>query len=290
LAKAFYWQGWKTVGAVATSLVAISTAGVAIFTFFVAHQTLQANTQQQASDRFVKAVDQLGNDKSPDVRLGGIYGLEQLARDSPSDQPAVFDVLAAFVRGQAPAGRGKCTDPILGLPDRSGLDVQAAARPSVDVQAAMNAIARRNRQNNRKGQKALGAVLDLSATCLVAAMLFKDQLSSLEMSEADLRYAMLEDSDLQQATFFKANLSRADLSNANLSGALLWEANLSQANLREANLSGAALADANLSGADLWEANLSGANLSGANLNDIDYNDDTRWPDGFQPPASAHHP
>ena len=113
LVKAFYWQGWKTVAGVAASLVAISTAVVAIATFRVSSQTLQANTRQQTSDRFVKAIEQLGNDDtSPDVRLGGIYGLEQLARDSPSDHPAVFDVLAAFVRGHVPAGPVSAPIPI----------------------------------------------------------------------------------------------------------------------------------------------------------------------------------
>jgi hypothetical protein len=90
--SAFYWPGWKTVGAVAVSLVAICTAIVAIATFIVSARTLQANTRQQTSDRFVKAIEQLGSDKL-DIRLGGIYGLEQLARDSRPDHPAVFDVL-----------------------------------------------------------------------------------------------------------------------------------------------------------------------------------------------------
>jgi hypothetical protein len=58
-------------------VVAISTAIVAIRTFEVSERTLQSNTRQQISDRFVKVIEQLGNDKSPDVRIGGIYGLEQ---------------------------------------------------------------------------------------------------------------------------------------------------------------------------------------------------------------------
>jgi hypothetical protein len=115
LAKAFSWQGWKSVAAVATSLVAISTAAIALQTFRVSQETLQANTHQQTSERFVKATEQLGNEKSPAVRIGGIYGLEQLARDSPSDHTAVFDVITAFVRGQVPAGTGKCADPSLNL-------------------------------------------------------------------------------------------------------------------------------------------------------------------------------
>jgi hypothetical protein len=144
-AKASYWQGWKAVAAVATSVVSTSTAIVAIRTFEVSERTLQSNTRQQTSDRFVKAIEQLGNDKS-DIRLGGIFGLERLARDSPSDHPAVFDVLTAFVRGEVPAGTGKCTDPTLHLE----LGYQSRnTSPSADVQAVVDAIARRDRQNDR---------------------------------------------------------------------------------------------------------------------------------------------
>jgi hypothetical protein len=286
--------GWKTVGAVATSLVAISTAGVAIATFVVAAQTLQANTRQQTSDRFVKAIEQLGNDKSPDVRLGGIYGLEQLARDSPSDQPAVFDVLTAFVRGQVPAGTGKCTDPTLHL---ELIDPSPNARPSADVQAAVDAIARHDRKNDRKGPN---GVLDLSHTCLVAARWAALDLSGIRMTGADLRYAILFDADLHEAFLgeanltgaflSKANLTGAELLSANLTGAFLGGANLTGALLGGANLTGAQLGEANLTGAGLRHANLTGADLSEANLSNIDYDGSTKWPNGFRPPPSRPKP
>jgi uncharacterized protein YjbI with pentapeptide repeats len=293
LVKAFYWQGWKTVAGVAASLVAISTAVVAIATFRVSSQTLQANTRQQTSDRFVKAIEQLGNETSPDIRLGGIYGLEQLARDSRTDHRAVFDVLTAFVRGQVPAGSGKCTDPTLhlGLPDES-----PNASPSVDVQAAIDAIAKRNLNNDQKGQ-----VLDLTNTCLVAASL--DDLPEISLRGADLRFADLMGADLHLTSFYKANLTGAVLTGANLTGTILIganltrarfaklfegdrseAANLTRASLFDANLTGADLSGANLTGADLRAANLSDAHLSGAKLSDIDYDQDTIWPHGFQPP------
>jgi hypothetical protein len=275
--------GWKTVGAVATSLVAISTAGVAIATFFVASETLRANTRQQTSDRFVKAIEQLGNDKSPDVRLGGIYGLEQLARDSASDQPAVFDVLTAFVRHQVPAGTGKCADPTLHL--TMGPDQSPNASPSADVQAAVDAIARRDRKNDRKGQE-----LNLSDTCLVVAHWVGLHLPGIWLARADLRSALLTGADLSGAFLGRANLSEAILIEANLSGAFLAGADLSGALLREANLSGAFLAAANLSGAYLVKANLTGANLGNANLSGIYYDDSTKWPNGFQPPPSRPKP
>jgi hypothetical protein len=60
-----------------------------------------------------RAVDQLGKagDEHLDVRLGGIYALEQIAKDDlaegdPVDRSTVAEVLTAFVRGHAaqPAG------------------------------------------------------------------------------------------------------------------------------------------------------------------------------------------
>jgi hypothetical protein len=77
-----------------------------------------------------------------------------------------------------------------------------------------------------------------------------------------------------------AELTWADLEGANLQGANLRKADLSNANLSGADLSGADLFGANLSGA--W---LSGANLSGAWLSEAVADENTTWPDGFDPEA-----
>ena len=47
---------------------------------------LQVSREGQITDRFTKAIDQLGNKKSLAVRLGAIYALERIARDSERDQ------------------------------------------------------------------------------------------------------------------------------------------------------------------------------------------------------------
>jgi hypothetical protein len=49
------------------------------------------------TDRYTKAVEQLGSDKL-EVRIGGIYALERIACDSARDHPTVMDVLTAFIR------------------------------------------------------------------------------------------------------------------------------------------------------------------------------------------------
>jgi hypothetical protein len=279
--KAFFWRGWKTIGAVAASLVAICTAIVAIATFVVSERTLDANTRSQTSDRFGKAIEQLGNDKSLDVRIGGIYGLEQLARDTPSDHPAVFDVLTAFVRHRAPAGSGKCTDPTLHLGDG---DQSPNASPDADVQAAVAAIARRDRKNDREDQ-----FLDLSHTCLVAAKWSGLQLAEIALVGADLRSAHLDLAHLDQAFLNEANLSGARLRHIYLTGAFLIKANLTGADLFVANLNGAHLGGANLSGVKLSGADLYEAHLDGTNLSNISYDTATIWPNGFRPPPSRPH-
>ena len=50
---------------------------------------------------------------------------------------------------------------------------------------------------------------------------------------------------------------------------------------------GADLEGANLSGANLQGANLEGADLQGANFEGAKVNDDTTWPEGFDPVAAG---
>ena len=107
---------------------------------------------------------------------------------------------------------------------------------------------------------------DLSSVNLSNADLRRANLSEANLSDADLSRA-----DLSRAKIFVADLSRAkmlftNLISADLYGAKMVGANLSGAILGRANLYGANLSDANLSGAILSDAELSRANLSGANL------------------------
>lgn len=67
-----------------------------------AARTFELNRRGQRTDRFTRAVDQLGEDGKLDVRLGGIYALEQLAKESAEDHGPIMEVLCAYVRGHAP--------------------------------------------------------------------------------------------------------------------------------------------------------------------------------------------
>ncbi len=111
---------------------------------------------------------------------------------------------------------------------------------------------------------------DLSSANLSSADLRSANLSYADLSSANLGSADLRSADLGSADLSSADLSSADLRYADLRSADLSSADLCYANLRYANLSSADLSSANLGSADLRSADLSSANLRSANLSSAD--------------------
>jgi uncharacterized protein YjbI with pentapeptide repeats len=230
----------------ATLLQGIGGAVILLGAYFTYRQLqtgreqLQIAQQGQVTERFTRAIDQLGHPEL-DVRLGGIYALERIANDSPNDRTTIAEVLTAFVRGHAPwpprlPGQYRADAPIEQVPE-----LQARAP---DVQAALTVLARRQPLPKPRGR------LDLEAS--------------------DLRKARLEDADLQDASLAKANLQETILDAAKLQGAILYNVNLQGAVLADAQLQKASFDGAQLQGAHLERAQLQGAILDGANLQGAD--------------------
>lgn len=193
------------------------------------------------TDRYTKAIEQLGSQEL-DVRVGGIYALERIARDSRRDHPAVMEVLTAFIRVHSnqklpPSG-----------PGHQGLE-QFSPR---DVQAAVTVVGRRDVKRDIRPLHLARA--DLSGANLRTADLTRANLTGAHLSGAHLRDAQLRDSRLRDADLSRARLFGADLARANLR-----DAKLCRAKLGHADLTGADLAGADLTGADFNAATLNGA-------------------------------
>jgi Pentapeptide repeats (8 copies) len=219
--------------------VGLSILGGLVFTSW--HYLRRTDAQFQnahdkvITDRFSQAISYLANDKMA-VRLGGIYALERLAQDSPSEYWLTIEVLCAFVRERSSRSATIETDalqiPTPGIIDRSpttsrtGVPASRKQPPSTiriptDIQAVMTVLSRRDVSRDRPDR-------------------------TIELRETNLR--------------------AADLSGIELWGADLWKINLREAQLWKAKLVGAFLGRANLSEASLWQADLEGSNLKGANL------------------------
>ena len=230
-----------------------AVAGVAVIVAVVAtwqqldtdrrqlRQQLEVAGQQQATDRFAQALDQLGSEQL-DVRLGGIYGLERIAARSgaeataaggaytapgPADPPPgwwasqdrvqVFEVLSAYVRTTSHR-------PPVGPAGSADLQVRQP-----DVHAAATVLARRTVVDG-------DPPLDLSGSVLPGARLGWARLAGADLRGADVRGTSLQ----------------------------------------HAQLAGVHLEQSLLCGTELQDADLRGAHLAGARVSA-----DTRWPDGF---------
>lgn len=244
-----------TTSTLVTSLAAIAAL---LFTGLSLQQSRDQNQLAQSgqiTDRFNAAVTNLGS-ANETIRIGGIYALQRIMQDSPRDQPAAIQVLAAFVREQAPY---------------TGQTLQSKLAPAlaIDVQTALTVLGTRNPTDDD------GARIDLDNAVLANA----------HLHDADLEDANLHDVDLSDA-----DLSGANLHGADLSAAILYDADFHDAALDSANLEGAGLANANLSGANLTSANLPSADLFDANLTSAILTDAHLWGTSWCPSGKPNHP
>jgi hypothetical protein len=183
-------------------------------------KSLEVLREGQITDRFSKAIEELGAvdaraNKELELRLGGMYALERIAKNSERDHWTIMEVLCTYVRLNAPrkpqdsAQKKRTMDP--------------RVHPRADIQAALTILGR-----NPEDESA-NHVLYLGNTSLRGAVLTKANLSGTDFTGAYLRWA--------------------DLTNANLSGAYLAGTDLVAAQLGGTNLRGAYLFGADLSGA-----------------------------------------
>jgi uncharacterized protein YjbI with pentapeptide repeats len=130
----------------------------------------------------------------------------------------------------------------------------------------------------------------LVSACLDDAHLQHTQFDDCNLSAASLRRArlfaaILSNSCLHGANLEGAELAHAQLVSANLENARLTGANLDSVNLRRARLRGADLSSANLVNADLRAANLLEARVDAVLLEGASFDEQTLWPEGFDPTA-----
>jgi hypothetical protein len=220
----------RTIAQIALGLLVLGTLFVGWRRVRAADRTVEIASEQQITERFTRAIEQLGNEQSMAIRLGGIYALERIAKDSPRDHWQVMEVLTAFVRENA---RWE------GETDENGVPVSEESddhRVATDIQAILTVLGRRQITYDP-----LDKWINLTGTDLRYANFHNSRLGKVWLAM----------SHLQKAFFEGAFLEGADFSAANLEGAYLWDANLQGAKMRFCNLNEADLEGCILKNTDL---------------------------------------
>jgi len=220
----------------------------------VAEANLRVTEDKQITERFAKAVEMLGH-SDIHVRLGAIYSLERISKDSDKDYWQIIEILSAYVREKSPYNHRNTNS----IP--------------IDVQAAITVLARNANFSENDNEY----ILDLSNSNLRGANLQRANFQCVNLSGtcldgANLKGANLQLANLRLTSFYNANLQNANLREANLE--VEWDGIFEPSAGRDENYIDQIYPDhhrvdlckANLQGAILEKANLEGALLSGANL------------------------
>jgi Protein of unknown function (DUF2934)/Pentapeptide repeats (8 copies) len=189
-----------------------------------------ADFRRRINETYSRAVSQLASDKLEE-RLGGIYTLENISKESSDDYWTVMENLTAFVRErtqrtaadssrrrtQRIEGRAHGLWEKAGRPegrsDEFWREAVEQEPPEADVAAVLTVIKRRS-ELYQAIETRDNKVLDFREAFLLSAYL-----REWHLERADFRFAPLERADFRFAYLEDANLFEAHLEHAYLDGA-----------------------------------------------------------------------
>jgi len=247
----------------ARKTLATILGGLAIvITFYSTLATLHTTEEGQITDRYTKAIEELGAEATDgpklEVRLGGIYALDRIARDSPRDRQTVDEVLSAYLRRNAAV-----------KPPSEASQQRAGDQSRVDYQAIVRILGSRGERKAGTDNKPINlAGVDLAGVSFAGGNYENADFEGARLANADFRKVALSGAVLFDADLRGSDLGGADLAGADLRGSRLDDAKLAGAILRNAHLERASFLRARLAGTDFLGANLEDAHFEGVDLFD----------------------
>ncbi len=249
-----------SIGGSLTLSIALLGVILTLIRSVLSRQQNNIDEQRVITEQISRAIDQIGSYKydanggkyelNIEARLGGLYSLQRIMRDSLKDENAIAKIFYAYVRENTKRGEVR-------MRIKTGI---IKNRPREDVQAALDIV----NQFHKEWRERRKEILDD-----IQINFARSNFSEYSFLGMDFSNAILNDVDL----------SDAKLNNANLSNAKLNYADLSRAKLSGAKLSGANLLYADLTGTDLHGVDLSKVlNLTQNQVNKANGDEDTTLP------------
>jgi uncharacterized protein YjbI with pentapeptide repeats len=261
-----------------TTLVQSLGGAALLIGLYLTLRNLQLTQDKQITEHYTRAVEQLGSDRLA-VRLGAIYALERIARDSERDHWPIMEILTAYVRENAPwkAEEEHSHEELSPSEPQLTPNHQPPPKLASDIQAILKVLGRRTRTYEKSEDQRLDLkATDLRGANLMHAHLERAILADAHLERANLMHAHLEQAYLRHAHLEGALLTGAALQDAGLEGALLvnadlWYAHLEDAYLNDAHLEQAHFWYARLDRAHLWHTHLEGAHLWDTHLEQANF-------------------
>jgi len=241
------------------SSIASTQARTAIEQAETANRQALIAERGQLTDRFSKAIEQLGQDGTDGkpnlpVRLGAIYALERIARDSKDDAQTVFKVLAAYVCMNAGDGQPR------GYGAKTTMTVDDEASPkstnTYDMVASSTSY--------------VGLRRDVLAAIGVWERWREKATTTFDLSKAVFAYAILDGLDLDGATLDSASFHHSLIASTSFRGANLSGANFAAADLQLVHFENSDLRLAQFTQTTFLTPMFEGACLEGTVFRDVD--------------------
>ncbi len=250
-----------------------------------AKQNTKIAEQGLIVDRLNRATEQLAH-KEPSVRLGGILGLEQIAKTHEEERKKIARILVSFICTRARKNSKETKKDLIAcnfskLKKMSYFPFSTYRAQRLDVESAIHVLASIASELEQQGEfreeynEEKYRLCDLQNTDLRGLRIAKIDLSKFDFTRADMRGISL----------IHVNLSEADLSHANFydvyhlkdtkfNGACLFDAIFIKARIFGIDFRNAELGFADFTGASLGRVKIEGAtldfaNFTGAKLSDM---------------------
>jgi hypothetical protein len=233
-------------------------------------RTIAVTREGQLTERFSRAIEHLASD-SLDVRLGGIYALDRLARASREDHLPAMAVLLAYAARRFPWPPAEDTPP--SRDDRTPPDLDAICEAvrgrRADYETTEDTPILRHIDLRRTGWHDAELRAGIISDCSLAGAYFAGaDLSGAMLINVDLTGTSLEAATLKEAhapardvVFRGVSAEDADFREGDFQGLMFLDADLANADLRKADLRGSDFTRADLTGARLDGARLEGSKL-----------------------------
>jgi uncharacterized protein YjbI with pentapeptide repeats len=253
------WRAWvahqQAIAATQQARVALENHITGIFSKSVELLSLIRDSKaiNAAGEPIVRSIPNL------ESRLGGLYSLERLLRESEKDQRAILETLCAYVRENSSEK----------LPDQpEAVDLgQGKIKPDptkrTDIQAALTILGRRSQSVQRRARDE-NWTLDFRNSDLSAY-----DFSNLNFDGSDFSHALLNGANLSGAsfancTFTQTVLTESDMRRTNFRSSTFKNCTFDKAQIEQTEFSLAKIVGTDLRQAKVGSFDIRGADVEGA--------------------------